>query len=188
MHSDLVSVSSTYCLCPTSTSCVGPIPSLPEECSIGDNTLKLALEALEARDYDHSVTLINEAIDQGISFTEGKAQALNVRGSYKFLWGDSQGAKEDLEEAIKTLPTFTQSWVKIASVHMEQGDATAAFEAFEQAIKHNQNDPDIYYHRGQGLYKLVILCRAVLLLCLLKCCSSWVNMTTQPRTTISLWS
>jgi mitochondrial import receptor subunit TOM70 len=47
-------------------------------------------------------------------------------------------------------PTFTQSWVKIASVHMEQADAAKAFEAFEEAIKCNASDPDIYYHRGQG--------------------------------------
>lgn len=42
-----------------------------------------------------------------------------------------------------------QSWVKIASVHMELGDAASAFGDFEAAIRHNPNDPDIYYHRGQ---------------------------------------
>jgi import receptor subunit TOM70 len=33
---------------------------------------------------------------------------------------------------------------------MELGDAAKTFEAFEEAIKHNASDPDIYYHRGQG--------------------------------------
>ena len=28
---------------------------------------------------------------------------------------------------------------------------TKTFEAFEEAIKHNASDPDIYYHRGQGM-------------------------------------
>ena len=93
---------------------------------------------------------MSEAITQGISFPEGQAQAYNLRGSFRFLCGDSEGAREDLEEAIKAMPTFTQSLVKIASVHMEQGNPNAAFEAFEQAIKHDPNDPDIYYHRGQG--------------------------------------
>lgn len=64
--------------------------------------------------------------------------------------GDVSGAKEDLYESIKILPSLTQSWVKIASVHMEQGEGTKAFECFEEAIKHNSQDPDIYYHRGQG--------------------------------------
>jgi len=64
--------------------------------------------------------------------------------------GDVSGAKEDLYESVKIVPSLTQSWVKIASVHMEQGEGTKAFECFEQAIKHNSQDPDIYYHRGQG--------------------------------------
>lgn len=68
----------------------------------------------------------------------------------RFLTGDIQGAKADLQESITLLPSHTQSWVKIASVHMEQGDPTKAFECFDEAIKHNPNDPDIYYHRGQG--------------------------------------
>jgi hypothetical protein len=30
------------------------------------------------------------------------------------------------------------------------GDAASAFGDFEAAIRHNADDPDIYYHRGQG--------------------------------------
>lgn len=29
-------------------------------------------------------------------------------------------------------------------------DKAGAFGDFEAAIRHNPNDPDIYYHRGQG--------------------------------------
>ena len=32
---------------------------------------------------------------------------------------------------------------------MVSGDAAGAFGDFEAAIRHNANDPDIYYHRGQ---------------------------------------
>jgi tetratricopeptide (TPR) repeat protein len=66
------------------------------------------------------------------------------------LINDVKGAEEDLLESIKLIPSFAQSWVKIASVYMEQGNPERTFEAFEEAIKHNPNDPDIYYHRGQG--------------------------------------
>jgi mitochondrial import receptor subunit TOM70 len=66
--------------------------------------------------------------------------------------GEVAGAKEDLLESVKIIPSSSHSLVKIASVHMEQGDPTKAFECFEEAIKHNPNDPDIYYHRGQGLH------------------------------------
>lgn len=119
---------------------------------MGDNTLKLSLEALAAHDYTHALTLVNEALEQGISFNVGRAHALNLRGSFRFLMGDSQVANEDLEAAIAAQPEFTQSWVKIASVHMEQSKADEAFAAFEEAIKHDPNDPDIYYHRGQVLF------------------------------------
>jgi mitochondrial import receptor subunit TOM70 len=66
------------------------------------------------------------------------------------LTADVAGAKEDLLTSIELVPSFTQSLVKIASVHMEQGDPKKAFECFEEAIKHDADDPDIYYHRGQG--------------------------------------
>jgi mitochondrial import receptor subunit TOM70 len=61
----------------------GPLPTLPETPSTGDNTLILALQALEAPDYPHALTLVNEAIEQGISWDEGKAEALNLRGTFK---------------------------------------------------------------------------------------------------------
>ncbi|KAL9709013.1 TOM (translocase of outer membrane) complex component [Leucoagaricus gongylophorus] len=129
-----------------------PLPSVPQNPTQGDETLLLAIQALKMSDYPHVVSLINEAIEQGISTTEGKAEALNLRGTFKFLMGDVDGAKNDLNDSIELVPSLTQSLVKIASVYMEQGDPTAAFKCFEDAIKHNPNDPDIYYHRGQVLF------------------------------------
>jgi import receptor subunit TOM70 len=73
-----------------------------------------------------------------------------LEDGFRFLCGDSDGAKEDLLKSTALLPSFTQSWVKLASVYMEQGDSAATFASFETAIKHNGQDPDIYYHRGQG--------------------------------------
>jgi len=131
-----------------------PLPNLPENPSTGDNTLILALEALGASDYAHSFSFVNEAIEQGISWELGKAEALNLRGTFKFLIGDTDGAKADLEESVRLVPSLTQSRVKIASVYMEQGDANKTFESFEEATKHNASDPDIYYHRGQVLFIL----------------------------------
>jgi import receptor subunit TOM70 len=117
----------------------------------GNNTLSLAFDALSAGDYQHAFTLCNEAIDQGISedWKVGRAEALNMRGTFRFLLGDSQGAKEDFEKSLDLVPDYVQSLVKVASVHMELGDAAGAFGDFETAIRHNPDDPDIYYHRGQ---------------------------------------
>ncbi|KAL1698428.1 mitochondrial outer membrane translocase receptor TOM70 [Schizophyllum commune] len=112
----------------------GAHPTLPEESSTGDSTLLLALQVTEAADYTHAVTLANEAIEQGISWDTGKAEALNLRGNFKFLMGDIDGAKVDLEESLKLVSSFIQSLVNLASVHKEQGDPNSTFECFERAI------------------------------------------------------
>ncbi|KAF8551079.1 ADP ATP carrier receptor [Imleria badia] len=129
-----------------------PLPTLPETPSQGDQTLLLALEALEAADYPHALTLVNEALEQGISWEIGRAEALNLRGTFKFLTADVRGAKADLLESLVLNPSFTQSLVKLASVHMEEGDNAQAMKCFEDAIQINEDDPDVYYHRGQVFF------------------------------------
>jgi hypothetical protein len=47
--------------------------------------------------------------------------SLRICADDRFLIGDSEGAKTDLEKSLDILPSFVQSWVKIASVHMELG-------------------------------------------------------------------
>ncbi|KAJ7688982.1 hypothetical protein B0H17DRAFT_1067403 [Mycena rosella] len=112
-----------------------PPPDVGASPTTGDSTLLLALEALAAEDYPHAVSFVNEALAQDISFDQGRAEALNLRGTFKFLTGDVDGAKADLQESIRIAPAFTQSLVKVAS-----------------AIRQNPADPDIYYHRGQVLF------------------------------------
>ncbi|KAN0078116.1 hypothetical protein V8E55_010173 [Tylopilus felleus] len=129
-----------------------PLPMLTETPSQGDQTLLLALEALEAADYQHALTLVNEALEQGISWDIGRAEALNLRGTFKFLTAHVHGAKADLLESLALNPSFTQSLVKLASVYMEEGDNVQAMKCFEDAIKINENDPDVYYHRGQVFF------------------------------------
>lgn len=69
---------------------------------------------------------------------------------YRFLTGNLRGAKDDLIESAQLNPSLTQSLVKLASVYMEESDPIAAFTSFDKAIEINPEDPDIYYHRGQG--------------------------------------
>ena len=64
---------------------------------------------------------------------------------------DTKGAEEDLKASTVLVPSMTQSWVKLASVYMEQGNPEETFKCFESAIKENKDDPDIFYHRGQGM-------------------------------------
>ncbi|KAL7009397.1 TOM (translocase of outer membrane) complex component [Cystobasidiomycetes sp. EMM_F5] len=115
----------------------------------GEDTLFLAYDALDARNYTHAFTLFNEAIEQGIKDDTLSGRAYNMTGTFKFILGDAKAALEDLELSTKKDPNFTQTWVKKASVHMELASHEEAFESFETAIKINPADPDIYYHRGQ---------------------------------------
>lgn len=94
-------------------------PSKPAEPTQGESTLFLAYDALDAKDYTHAFNLFNESLVQGIDSKELKGRALNMRGTFKFIIGDAQGALADLEESTECDDKFTQTWVKKASVHME---------------------------------------------------------------------
>lgn len=79
----------------------------------------------------------------------------------RFVIGNAKLALDDLERSTNLRPDLVQSWVKKASVHMELADKDEAFRDFDMALKYNDEDPDIYYHRGQvhfilGDYKSAI--------------------------------
>ncbi|SGY34948.1 BQ5605_C002g01706 [Microbotryum silenes-dioicae] len=129
--------------------CTEPDPEDPEDPSQGDQTLKLAFEALHAKDFVHALSYFNEAIEQGISTNEGKAAALNMRATFRFIMSDAPAALVDLDEATSLSPTGTQSWVKKASVHMELGQPEEAFRDFDRASAIDPENADVHYHRGQ---------------------------------------
>ena len=142
-------MNTTICLLADSGAHAGDRPTKPSSPSQGDETLFLAFDAVDAKNYPHAFSLFNEAIEQGISDDKLKGRALNMRGTFKFIIGDAPGALSDMEESVSLYPDYTQTWVKKASVHMELSDPSAAFAAFEEAAKIDDADPDIYYHRGQ---------------------------------------
>ncbi|GAA5853383.1 hypothetical protein JCM8547_002435 [Rhodosporidiobolus lusitaniae] len=124
-------------------------PTLPPSPSQGDRTLQLAFEALDAKDFPHAFTLFSEALDQTPSTAEGKAAALNMRATFKFIMSDAEGALRDLDEATMVAPRSAQSWVKKASVHMELGRPDDAMKDFEKALEIEPENADVFYHRGQ---------------------------------------
>jgi len=66
----------------------GDHPQLPDSPTTGDNTLQLAFDALDAADYAHAVSFVNEAMEQGLSSDDGKAEAYNLRGTFKYVFCD----------------------------------------------------------------------------------------------------
>ncbi|GAA6040771.1 hypothetical protein JCM8097_003289 [Rhodosporidiobolus ruineniae] len=126
-----------------------PAPALPASPKQGDRTLQLAFEALDAKDFAHALTLFSESLEQGISTPEGKAAALNMRATFRFIMSDAEGALKDLDEATTVAPNAAQSWVKKASVHMELGRPDDAMKDFDRALEIDPQNADVFYHRGQ---------------------------------------
>ncbi|KAI5812366.1 hypothetical protein BZA77DRAFT_145862 [Pyronema omphalodes] len=115
----------------------------------GDHWLQVGLQAVKRKTadaYDEAGEAFEKAMELG---TTHEALALNWRGTFKYLRGDSATALTDLSRSIELDPTMTQSYIKRASMSLELGDREAAAADFAAAIEHNPDDPDIYYHRAQ---------------------------------------
>jgi import receptor subunit TOM70 len=90
------------------------------------------------------MTLFDEAINQDISTPLGRAEALNMRATFKFIVSDTPGALVDLDESTKIAPREAQAWVKKASVHMELGQPQEAFNDFDKALEIDPENPDVF--------------------------------------------
>lgn len=94
-----------------------------------------------AQSFDKAVELNN--------LDKHEALAYNMRGTFRYLKGDNDAALDDLNRSLELDPSLVQSYVKRASMHLEQSKRDEAAHDFELAMNHNSEDPDIYYHRAQ---------------------------------------
>lgn len=96
-------------------------------------------------------TEANDSFEKAIAagdLGEFEAYAYNMRGTFHYLRGDTDSL-DDMNKAIELDPTLIQSYVKRASMHLEGGRKEEAAADFENALAHDDKDPDIYYHRAQ---------------------------------------
>ncbi|EPS39423.1 hypothetical protein H072_6827 [Dactylellina haptotyla CBS 200.50] len=117
----------------------------------GDFYLNKGLQDIKlktAQSYEDAAQAFEKALELGVS-DPYLAFAHNMRGTFKYLKGDSADALADVTKSIEIDPTMTQSYIKRASMVLETGDKDAAEEDFNRAIAVNPEDPDIYYHRAQ---------------------------------------
>lgn len=131
--------------------------------------LRKGLQAIRHRNsegYKEAAEAFDKAVELG-DLDNHAAEAYNMRGTFHYLRGDNDSALNDLNKSIELDPTLVQSYVKRASMHLEQsklgggaggvdttllrlsGAREQAANDFETAAQHNPNDPDIYYHRAQ---------------------------------------
>ncbi|KAF9451144.1 TPR-like protein [Macrolepiota fuliginosa MF-IS2] len=128
------------------------LPTLSADPTQGDETLLLGLQALKASNYPHAVMLINEAIDQGISTSEGKAEAFNLRGTFKFLMvlfimNEFDDAVQDYTKSTEFDDTFVFSHIQLAVAQYKTGKIANGIATFRRTIKTfpNRSEPQNYY-------------------------------------------
>lgn len=117
----------------------------------GKGQMRKGLHAMTQRSaegYAEASASFDKALELG-DLGAHEAYALNLRGTFRYLKGDSVEALEDLTKSIELQPSLTQSYIKRASMHLEQGNKDAAAADFEKATEQNKDDPDIYYHWAQ---------------------------------------
>ena len=132
-----------------------PPEGLEEKAELDENTGKgqlqrglIAIGKRTGAGYEEAAQSFEKAVELG-DLGEHEALALNMRGTFRYLEGDTAKALEDLTKAVELQPSMTQAWIKRASMHLELGNRDAASEDFAKATAQNDKDPDIFYHRAQ---------------------------------------
>ncbi|KAI0885680.1 mitochondrial outer membrane 72K protein [Annulohypoxylon maeteangense] len=119
--------------------------------STGLGQLQIGLKAMEKKThegYEEAANAFEKALEYD-DLGEHEALAYNLRGTFRNLRGSQEQALRDMDKSIELDPTYTQSYVKRASMHLEMGDRNSAAADLEQALSQNDTDPDIFYHRAQ---------------------------------------
>lgn len=122
---------------------------LPEDS--GKALLRKGLKSLDLRTgdgYTEAADAFDAALEKG-DLDEHEAFAYNMRGTFKYLRGDNTDALSDISKSIELDPSYTQSYIKRASMHLELGEQDATDADFKAALERDEKDPDIYYHRAQ---------------------------------------
>ena len=73
-----------------------------------------------AEGYDAASKAFHDALEAD-ELDEHDAYAYNLRGTFRYLKGDNEAALQDLTKSIDLQPSLTQSYIKRASMHLENG-------------------------------------------------------------------
>jgi import receptor subunit TOM70 len=104
-----------------------PPEGLGEDVELAEDTgkgqLQLGLRAVEkktAEGYEEASAAFDQALVLG-DLGEHEAFAYNMRGTFRYLRGDTAEALNDLTKSIELQPSLTQSFIKRATMHPELG-------------------------------------------------------------------
>jgi import receptor subunit TOM70 len=95
---------------------------LEEESGKGQLQKGLGAVAKKTGDaYEDAAAAFDKALELG-DLGEYEAFAYNMRGTFRYLRGDSNDALADLTKSVELQPSLTQSFIKRASMHLELGE------------------------------------------------------------------
>ena len=105
-----------------------PLPAgLEEGTELGENTgkgqLQKGLIEMGKRSgdgYETASKAFMKALELG-DLGEHEALAYNMRGTFRYLQGEHEDSLKDLTKSVELQPALTQSYIKRASMHLEQG-------------------------------------------------------------------
>jgi tetratricopeptide (TPR) repeat protein len=98
---------------------------LPE--GSGKALLRKGLKAIKQRTgegYTEAAESFEKSIEAG-GLDKNEALAYNMRGTFRYLRGDGDSALSDLNKSLELDPALVQSYVKRASMHLEQSKCGA---------------------------------------------------------------
>lgn len=70
--------------------------------------------------YEEAANAFEKALEYG-DLGDHEALAYNLRGTFRNLRGSQEQALRDMDKSIELDPSYTQSYVKRASMHLEMG-------------------------------------------------------------------
>jgi predicted Zn-dependent protease len=77
---------------------------------------------------------------------EDHARGFFFQGQRALEKNDQAGALESFKKAVEIKPEIPVLWLKIADLEREQGNLSDAEQAYEKALEHGKNDPEVQFH------------------------------------------
>ncbi|KAJ1979539.1 TOM (translocase of outer membrane) complex component [Dimargaris cristalligena] len=110
-----------------------------------------AQTSLENRQYKKAMEQIEAALEEGCGPWE--ARALNSRGTFHFLMGNTEAALADLNRSLELDPRYIQSYLKKANVYTERQQVMETIAAIEKASEVTTVDQtEVHYQKGQVFF------------------------------------
>nr|CAD7446293.1 unnamed protein product [Timema bartmani] len=112
-----------------------------------------AKQAFALQNYDDIIPACTEELK--FDNSSHKDEALVLRATFHLLLGDHASAFKDFEKVIDNENTNIKlrvnALIKRASLHMQLEDPEKSLQDFDRAANMDDNNSDVYHHRGQVL-------------------------------------